>query len=77
MALALSFHGWKILAATCEALLYVAEHYNRLDILLLNHPPELGTGVTSVLIWRTFRTLFSLISSLSIGLVSLCSVMSD
>ena len=74
MTLGFSFHRWKILAATCEALLYVAEHHDRLDILLLDHPPELGTRVTSVLIWRTFRTLFSLISSLSIGLVSLFSV---
>ena len=51
MGLGFSFRGWKILAATCKALLDVAEHYNCLDVLLLDHPPELWTGVTSILIW--------------------------
>ena len=67
MGLGFSIHRGEILAATCEPLLDIAEHHNCLDVLLLDHPPKLGTGVTSVLIWGTFGTLFSLITSLSIG----------
>ena len=46
---------WKVLTTTREPLLDVAQHDDGGHLLLLHHPPELGTGVDVVLI-RTFRT---------------------